>query len=1004
MSGTVTRLRVAAAIVAALALLPLPTTAGVEADRSASPTAASKLRGGLDRLLALGHQPDPRLSYLAEGHRPGDFVVYAVVDRAAATRTADVTAAGARVRWALRSVPAISLVADGPTVMRLAAKPWVRALYPVLSGRVDDTTTNVTGTMTADQPPATHDIEVEPGSSSITVDLTVAPPGQPHTDANATDQLQARLRNPDGHVVMARSLMLSKISFRYAPGTLRAGTWTLEMFYRRANQPTVPILYTYAGTSTVATAAVAPREPAGRGDGNASCDGTADVARWRNDPNLKRRGVTDIGAPVAWDRGIRGRGVRLAILDTGVDKSHADLDDQDFEHWNASGCDAKIAADALFAGGQTFVGEGASDVGGHGTHVAGEAAGTAEGSGEDQWGTYPGVAPEATLIAGRIAIDVTALSDDMIAALEWAVIDEQADVVNLSFGIDVRYGALNDPNDPQSVAFEAIVTDPAWGHPTIMTSAGNSGDRFNTIGSPGPAPHITTVAATVKDWDLALGPNEQTESGSTAARGVPAGGTVRPSITSFSSRGPSADFGFAPDLAAPGRSIVAAMTNQNTEGTTNGYASFSGTSMASPHAAGAATLVVDAYRRAFGTGGAYGNRPPFWLVVAALQNTAGTTAPRPAYAGGMLAKVNATAAPGELLQLHGEINSRENQFETPRPVGPLVEGAGRVNIPAAIDAITGGVVMYTPAKRAAAPAPHEWQSSYQAGTVRPGEGVVRPVRLHPANGRAYSVSFRAAAGVASVNANTIAPSWWSLPGPVVVSDGSPRDVGIGLTLPNDTKPGLYTGYVLADVTDAATGARTTLRMPALAVVEIADYDAGEAPVGITGHTKAIDNAVAYTGLTAVESDFPMYAIGVPQGARLDLTLGGGGSDTWDLFVYDETGNVVADTFLAPPGAATLSLSGLEPGEYRVAVSLTIPAGGNTSTDGPQGRAFTLTADLIGAATPKVAGVKKQAPKPLQVEPSAPLPATGIGAPARAAWLLAAASLLGLALAPRRMTA
>ncbi|HEX9696211.1 MAG TPA: S8 family serine peptidase [Actinomycetota bacterium] len=1007
MLRTASRLRVAAALAVGLALLPLPMTAGAGSGSGAALSgpaaseATGKLRGGLDRLLAIGVQPDARLDYLVDGYRAGDFVVYAVVDRAARTRVADVRAAGARVRWALRSVPAISLVADGATLMRLAAKPWVRALYPVLSGRVDDTSTNVSGTMTAGQAPAIHSVPVEAGAATITVDLTVAPPGQPHTDANAVDQLQARLRNPDGHIVMARPLLLHQIAFRYAPGDLAAGEWTLEIFYRKANQPTVPILYTYTGTVAVATAEVTRDAPEPAGNGNAACEGPADSARWRNNPNLRRRGVTDLGAPTVWDRGIRGRGVRLAILDTGVDGSHADLDEQDFEHWDAAGCTGKIAADALFAGGQTLVGQGATDVGGHGSHVAGEAAGTAEGAGQDQWGTYPGVAPEATLIAGRIAIDVTALTDDMIAALEWAVIDQHADVINLSFGIDVRYGALNDPNDPQSAAFEAIVTDPAWGHPTIMTSAGNSGDRFNTIGSPGPAPHITTVAATVKDWDLALADGQTTEAGATVPRGVPASnGKVRPSITSFSSRGPSADFGFAPDLAAPGRSIMAAKSNQNTDGDTNGYASFSGTSMASPHAAGAATLVVDAFRRAFGAAGAYENRPPFWLVVAALSNTAGTVASRPAYAGGALATVDTSPA-GALLQLHGEIGSRENDFPAPVPVGPLVEGAGRINVPAAIDAITGGIVIYTAAAKPSAPAMHEWQSSFQAGTVKPQQTTSRTLTLHPATARTYSVSLRAAAGAASVNAATIDPSWWTLPAATSVSGRAPKNVAASLTIPASAKPGHYTGYLLADVTDTTTGVRTTLRMPVLAVVEITDANAGEGPVAVNGFTKAIDNSGPFTGASGIESDFPIYAIDAPDGLeRLDLTLAGTGSDTWDLFVYDRWGNVVADTFLAPPGPASLSLAGLLPGEYRVAVSLTLPEGGNTAADGPRGRAFTLTADLVGAASAKVLGTKKAAPAP---KPAVgPLPATGVGsAGGTAAALLALAAAVGLALSPAR---
>jgi subtilisin family serine protease len=989
--GRRTTRRMLAGVAALMVVAMLPVAApAAPADRE------RKLRGGLARLVAEGLQPDMRLDYLAPGYRRGEFVVYVVVDKRASERVHDVRAAGARVRWAFRSVRAISVVASREVVLRLASKPWVRALYPVLSGRVDDTNTSISGSITRGSPPREHELEVPANSYSVTVDLAVAPPAQPHTDENVADFLEARLANPSGKAVMVRSQLAHQLSFRYSqPSPLEAGSWALQIWYRSGNQPTVPLTFVYQGSAVVGTSPVEVSDPSeipARG-----CSSAANTAGWKSNPNLRKRSVTDIGAPVLWNAGIRGRGVRLAVLDTGVDASHADLDDQDFEHWGEA-CEPKVIADALFTGAQMLPGQGRFDVGSHGTHVAGEAAGSAEGSGEDEWGTYPGVAPEASIIAGRIAIDVTALTDDMLAAAEWAVIDQQADVLNMSFGIDVRYGVLTDENDPQSAGFEALVTNPAWGNPSIQISAGNSGDLFQSVGIPAATPHVNAIAATVKDWDLTLKGSETRETGDGSALGTKdAKGLVHPSITNFSSRGPTADLFLGPDFAAPGRSIVAALTNQNTDGTQNGYASFSGTSMASPHATGSAALLVDGYRRSFGTAGRFGNRPPFWLVAAAISNTAGAPAPRPAFLGGTLSKVSYATGLGGLLQLYGEAGSREDGLKTLAAVGPLVEGAGRVNLPAALSALTQGVRLYTAGSPASA-AWYELQPSFQAGTAKRLDSVTRTLRIDPATGHPYAVSFRAASGAPSLNARTIPASWWTLPPATSVAGGKAGSVSASLTIPAGSTPGYYTGYILADVVDQATGQRWALRMPAFVAVEITDDDAGEGPVEVTGFTKAEDSALLYTGVTGVSSDFPLYGIEAPEGLeRLELRLeGDNANDTWDLFVYDRYGMVVADTFLALPSqSASLSLANLEPGEYRIGVSLTDPGGGNTDADGAPGRAYRLSADLIGAASPKASAVLGGRRTPPPAPRPGPLPATGVGSSWYVLGVLALGAALGL---------
>lgn len=958
----------------------------VPVDGSSPAPVASKLRGGLSWMLEAGMQPDQRLDYLVPGFKSGEFVVYAVLDGPADRLTKAAAATGARVRWALRSIDAISAVASRDEVLELASKPWVRALYPVLSGTVDDTEAPISGTISPGEAPKVHDIAVGADSHSITVDLMVAPPSQPHTDANAYDFLEARLLAPNGRAVMVRPSFLHQISFKYGePDALQTGTWKLQMWHRSANNPLAPVTFSYEGRAVVGGAAVTRDDP---GIIEAGCATTRSESAWRKHENLKKRGVTDLGAPALWDGGLRGRGVRVAVLDTGTDASHVDLDDQDWERWGADGCAPKVIANALFTGGQKLPGQGIYDTGGHGTHVAGEIAGTAEGSTDEQRGKFPGVAPEASLIAGRIAIDVTALSDDMLAAAEWAVIDQKADVVNLSFGIDVRYGVLTDQNDPQSAGFEALATNPAWGHPSIQVSAGNSGDFFFTIAAPSVAPHVNTIAASVKDWDVRLLEGETRESGSATEAGKKDRlGKYHSSIAAFSSRGPTQDLFFSPDLAAPGVAIMAPRSNQVPRNPPmNGYVSFSGTSMAAPHASGCASLLIEGYRKAFGTSGAFGNRPPFWKVAAAMGNTAGSPAPRPGFAGGSLKKLSYAPGPDGVLAMLGDSGSRESSGDAAIPVGPLVEGAGRINLPGALAALTQGVLIYTDGDPAS-PAPHELQASVGFGTVKPTETIARTLRLDPATSHRYTVSFRAASGPPSLIGSVIPPTWWTLPAPATVS-GGPVTAGVALTVPAGTKAGEYTGYLLADVLDATNGKRFSVRMPAMVVVEIVDLDASEGDdhsTKIDGYSAAGDPSTFLTLVVtgAVNSDWPMYAIDVPAGLeRLDIDVTGTqAGEEWDLFLYDRYGVAVANTFRAvPTSSGSLSVSGLAPGEYRIAVSRSVPS--PFATDDPvRGSQYFLSMDLVGASSKlpaTVKGVKSPRRSAPRAKPAGgPLPATGL---------------------------
>lgn len=248
--------------------------------------------------------------------------------------------------------------------------------------------------------------------------------------------------------------------------------------------------------------------------------------------------VPMIGAPEAWAAGYDGTGVKVAVLDTGIDATHPDLA-------------GKVAASQSFIPGQTVV-----DGQGHGTHVAS----TIVGSGAASGGKYRGVAPGASLLVGKVLDNTGSGSDSqIIAGMQWAVA-QGADVISLSVG-----GCCTDGTDPMS---QAVNTLTAQSGTLFVIAAGNngqSGDR--TINTPGTADAALTVAAVDKQDKLAY----------------------------FSSRGPRlGDFGLKPDIAAPGVDITAARAAGTQLGPVvdEKYTTISGTSMATPHVSGAAAILA----------------------------------------------------------------------------------------------------------------------------------------------------------------------------------------------------------------------------------------------------------------------------------------------------------------------------------------------------------------------------------------------------------------------------
>lgn len=248
------------------------------------------------------------------------------------------------------------------------------------------------------------------------------------------------------------------------------------------------------------------------------------------------RSVAQIGAPTAWEAGFDGEGVKVAVLDTGVDESHPDLVGRVSVTQNFS--DSTDVTDHF----------------GHGTHVAA----TVGGSGDGSDGLRKGVAPGSDIISGKVLDDSgNGYESDIIEAMEWAV-GEDADVVNMSLG-----GGPTDGTDPLS---QAVNTLSESSDTLFVVSAGNDGPGASTIGTPGSADASLTVGAVDRDESLA----------------------------DFSSRGPRlGDLAIKPDLTAPGVDIVAARATGTSMGAPvdDLYTAASGTSMAAPHVAGAAVLL-----------------------------------------------------------------------------------------------------------------------------------------------------------------------------------------------------------------------------------------------------------------------------------------------------------------------------------------------------------------------------------------------------------------------------
>lgn len=273
-----------------------------------------------------------------------------------------------------------------------------------------------------------------------------------------------------------------------------------------------------------------------------------------------------VRADKVWDAGITGRGTTVALVDTGV----ADVPD-------LAGRVKTITDDLTGATSSCVNMTSDTDCGdyyGHGTFMAGIIAGNGAGSN----GRWKGIAPEASIVALKVAgRDGGADVSTVLAAIQWVVSFKDRygiRVMNLSLGTNSTQTYRTDPlNYAVERAWDAGIV--------VIVSASNLGPDPRTIAKPGDDPWVITVGATDDNGTVRLNDD---------------------SVPDFSSRGPTAADGLSkPDVAAPGGHIVSlrapgSLIDTAFPGTSfeTWYRKGSGTSMSAAVASGVAALMVQA--------------------------------------------------------------------------------------------------------------------------------------------------------------------------------------------------------------------------------------------------------------------------------------------------------------------------------------------------------------------------------------------------------------------------
>ncbi len=264
-----------------------------------------------------------------------------------------------------------------------------------------------------------------------------------------------------------------------------------------------------------------------------------------------------VNAHLAQEKGYFGKGIGIAILDTGVSPIN------DFTKPKN-----RIIAFKDFVNNKKYP----YDDNGHGTHVSGIAC----GNGINSNGKYMGIAPEANIIGVKVLNDEgKGNAGDVLAGLQWVL--DNKDKYNIKI-LNLSIGTNNtSTKDPLVKAVEK-----AWDMGIVVTiAAGNDGPRKGTISSPAISKKVITIGASddhkkAKFWGNTL--------------------------INFSGRGPTLECVVKPDVIAPGVNIISCLSNnisiQNEyiDIVEKDYFSLSGTSMATPIVTGAIALLLEKHK------------------------------------------------------------------------------------------------------------------------------------------------------------------------------------------------------------------------------------------------------------------------------------------------------------------------------------------------------------------------------------------------------------------------
>ena len=251
---------------------------------------------------------------------------------------------------------------------------------------------------------------------------------------------------------------------------------------------------------------------------------------------------------------VNGTGINISITDTGI------FNHTEFQSPNRivkQKCYCNVDPGNCCPDGTTED-DNATDDYGHGTHCAGIAAGEGDGYGY-------GVATNASLFAVKVMnASGKGDEDDIIAGIDWAV-GNRTNVISLSLGASL--GTSNCYDFPLSAAVDNATKQGV----VVVVAAGNSGPSATSINAPGCARRVITVGAVDKN----------------------------DAIASYSSRGPTKDNQIKPDLVAPGgvsdATCNVASSRIISTYLDNDYTCAYGTSMATPHVAGVAALVIQKF-------------------------------------------------------------------------------------------------------------------------------------------------------------------------------------------------------------------------------------------------------------------------------------------------------------------------------------------------------------------------------------------------------------------------